>query len=44
MTVNADDLAIEWLGYATVRLETPAATVYLDPGRYGVLTGEWAPF
>jgi L-ascorbate metabolism protein UlaG (beta-lactamase superfamily) len=41
MTVNADDLAIEWLGYATVRLETPAATIYLDPGRYGVLNGDW---
>lgn len=41
MTVTTDALSIDWLGYATVRLESPAATVYLDPGRYGVLTGEW---
>ncbi len=31
-------LAVSWLGYATVRLETPVGSVaYLDPGRYGVL-------
>lgn len=43
MTVTYDDLTIEWLGYATVRIESPAQTIYLDPGRYGVLTGEWEP-
>ena len=42
MTVSYDDLAIEWLGYATVRIEGER-TIYLDPGRYGVLTGEWEP-
>jgi len=41
MTVHADDLTIEWLGYATVRIAGPDAVVYVDPGRYGVLTGEW---
>lgn len=33
-------LTVEWLGYATVRLETAVGTVvYLDPGRYRVLAG-----
>ena len=41
MTVTHDDLTIDWLGYATVRLEADETVVYLDPGRYGVLTGEW---
>ncbi len=40
MTVTHDDLTIEWLGYATVRIEGDSV-VYVDPGRYGVLTGEW---
>lgn len=39
MTVRHDGLVASWLGYATLRLESPAATVYLDPGRYGVLDG-----
>lgn len=46
MTVHHEDLTIEWLGYATVRLEhehEDGPVVYLDPGRYGVLTGEWEP-
>lgn len=44
MTIRHDGLEVEWLGYATVRIETPSGTVvYLDPGRYGVLTGEWEP-
>ncbi len=43
MTVTHGDLTIDWLGYATVRLESPEAVVYVDPGRYGVLTGEWTP-
>ncbi|WP_227354419.1 MBL fold metallo-hydrolase [Haladaptatus salinisoli] len=44
MTVRHDGLTVEWFGYATVRLETPDGFVaYVDPGRYGVLTGEWDP-
>ncbi len=43
MTVRFGDLALDWLGYATLRIEAPDVTVYLDPGRYGVLTGEWEP-
>ncbi|MFT4880259.1 MAG: L-ascorbate metabolism protein UlaG (beta-lactamase superfamily) [Natronomonas sp.] len=42
MTVTRDGLTVEWLGYATVRVEG-RRTVYLDPGRYGVLTGGWEP-
>lgn len=42
MTVRFDELTVDWLGYATARLQTPASpVVYLDPGRYGVLTGDW---
>jgi L-ascorbate metabolism protein UlaG (beta-lactamase superfamily) len=41
MTLIFDDIEIEWLGYATVRISGPEQTIYLDPGRYGVLTGEW---
>jgi len=41
MTVTDDDLTIEWHGYATARLEVDGTVVYFDPGRYGVLTGEW---
>ncbi|MUV88762.1 MBL fold metallo-hydrolase [Halapricum sp. CBA1109] len=43
MTIVHDELSIEWLGYATVRLEHEDVVAYLDPGRYGVLTGEWEP-
>ena len=43
MTIQHGGLTIDWFGYATVRLATPETTVYLDPGRYGVLTGEWTP-
>lgn len=43
MTIHHGSLAIDWFGYATIRLATPETTVYLDPGRYGVLTGEWTP-
>ncbi|WP_423744688.1 MBL fold metallo-hydrolase (plasmid) [Haladaptatus sp. SPP-AMP-3] len=44
MTVRHDDVTVEWFGYATVRLETADGFVaYIDPGRYGVLTGEWEP-
>jgi L-ascorbate metabolism protein UlaG (beta-lactamase superfamily) len=44
MTVTHGDFTFDWLGYATLRIETPTGTVvYLDPGRYGVLTGDWEP-
>jgi L-ascorbate metabolism protein UlaG (beta-lactamase superfamily) len=44
MTVHHDGLSVTWLGYATTRIETPSGFVaYLDPGRYGVLTGDWTP-
>ncbi|MBO4249420.1 MBL fold metallo-hydrolase [Halomicrobium sp. IBSBa] len=43
MTVRHDGLAVEWLGYATIRLAGEETVVYFDPGRYGVLTGEWEP-
>jgi L-ascorbate metabolism protein UlaG (beta-lactamase superfamily) len=38
-----DGLSVRWLGYATARVADGATTVYTDPGRYGVLTGEWDP-
>lgn len=42
MTVHVGDLAVTWLGYATGRMARPGGpTVYIDPGRYGVLTGRW---
>lgn len=54
--VRHDGIRADWLGYATLRLETPApagdpgdtadeerTVVYCDPGRYGVLAGEWPP-
>ncbi|MFC6798284.1 MULTISPECIES: MBL fold metallo-hydrolase [unclassified Haladaptatus] len=38
MTFRHDGLLVDWLGYATVRLEAQDGTVvYFDPGRYGVL-------
>jgi L-ascorbate metabolism protein UlaG (beta-lactamase superfamily) len=43
MTVRHDGLAVDWLGYATVRIEGPDTVLYVDPGRYGVLSGEWTP-
>lgn len=44
MTVRYAGVEIDWLGYATARIEWPGGTVaYVDPGRYGVLTGEWDP-
>ncbi|WP_435125839.1 MBL fold metallo-hydrolase [Halobaculum sp. D14] len=44
MTVHHDGLDVTWYGYATARLETDDGFVaYVDPGRYGVLTGEWTP-
>jgi len=43
MTIRHDSITAEWLGYATLRLEAGGTVVYLDPGRYGVLTDEWEP-
>lgn len=43
MTVTHDGVAVDWLGYATLRIEGNDSVVYVDPGRYGVLTGEWTP-
>jgi len=38
MAVTHDGLEIDWLGYATIRLESPESpVVYLDPGRHGAL-------
>jgi L-ascorbate metabolism protein UlaG (beta-lactamase superfamily) len=45
MTVRFRDLSVTWFGYATSRIEAGNGTVvYLDPGRYGVLTGDWEPW
>jgi len=42
MTVRYGSLTVDWLGYATARLESTAGTVvYTDPGRYGVLDGQY---
>jgi L-ascorbate metabolism protein UlaG (beta-lactamase superfamily) len=45
MTVTHDDVTVAWLGYATLRVADADddTVVYFDPGRYGVLTGEWTP-
>ncbi|WP_436925844.1 MBL fold metallo-hydrolase [Halosimplex amylolyticum] len=43
MTVRHDGITVEWLGYATLRFAGDETVVYTDPGRYGVLTGEWEP-
>ncbi|MFB6119004.1 MBL fold metallo-hydrolase [Halosegnis sp.] len=37
--VQHDGTTADWLGYATLRLAGEDITVYLDPGRYGVLDG-----
>jgi len=43
VTVRIDGLRLDWLGYATARIEGPDGTVvYTDPGRYGTLDGTWA--
>jgi L-ascorbate metabolism protein UlaG (beta-lactamase superfamily) len=42
MTIKHDGLTFDWLGYATARFSVDGGpTVYADPGRYGVLTGNW---
>ncbi len=43
MSITFGNLTVEWRGYATIRLEADGTVIYLDPGRYGVLTGEWTP-
>ncbi len=43
MTVRHDGLTVDWLGFATLRVEGGGTVVYLDPGRQGILTGEWEP-
>jgi len=43
VTVRHDGLTVDWLGYATLRIEGEDEVVYFDPGRYGTLTGEWSP-
>jgi L-ascorbate metabolism protein UlaG (beta-lactamase superfamily) len=43
MTVHHAGIDVEWLGYATLRFAGAETVVYTDPGRYGVLTGEWEP-
>ena len=44
MTVTYADLTLDWFGYATLRIESAEGIVaYLDPGRYGVLTGSGRP-
>lgn len=43
MSIGHDGLTVEWLGYATTRIAGADTVVYIDPGRYGVLTGEWTP-
>lgn len=37
MSIRHDGLKVDWLGYATLRIEGRDAVVYMDPGRYGVL-------
>jgi len=43
MTIRHDGLRIRWHGYATARIDGGETVVYTDPGRYGVLTGDWEP-
>lgn len=44
MTVRCEGITLDWLGYATIRIASDDRVVYTDPGRYGVLTGEWEPY
>lgn len=44
MGVAYRELTIEWFGYATVRIErAEGGAIYFDPGRHGVLSGDWEP-
>jgi L-ascorbate metabolism protein UlaG (beta-lactamase superfamily) len=42
VTIRHDTLTVRWLGYATARIDDGETVVYTDPGRHGVLTGEWS--
>jgi L-ascorbate metabolism protein UlaG (beta-lactamase superfamily) len=42
MAVGYGGGRIEWLGYATARVEAGGTVAYTDPGRYGVLDDYWA--
>jgi L-ascorbate metabolism protein UlaG (beta-lactamase superfamily) len=42
MTIRHHGLIVDWLGYATARIEGENAVVYTDPGRYGALDGTWS--
>jgi L-ascorbate metabolism protein UlaG (beta-lactamase superfamily) len=42
MTIRHDGLLVDWLGYATARIEGDDAVVYTDPGCYGALDGTWS--
>ena len=41
MTLTHEGLTVEWLGNATTRIEGDDVVAYIDPGRFGVLSGEW---
>jgi L-ascorbate metabolism protein UlaG (beta-lactamase superfamily) len=41
MAIEYETILVDWLGYATIRVANDDTVVYIDPGRYGVLTGEW---
>lgn len=43
MTLTHEGLTVEWLGNASTRIEGEDVVVYIDPGRFGVLSGEWTP-
>ncbi|SDE72896.1 L-ascorbate metabolism protein UlaG, beta-lactamase superfamily [Halorientalis regularis] len=43
MTVRLAGLTVDWLGYATLRMTDGETVVYVDPGRHGVLSGQWEP-
>jgi L-ascorbate metabolism protein UlaG (beta-lactamase superfamily) len=43
MTTRHDGLTVDWLGYATLRVESDDTVLYMDPGRYGTLDGTWEP-
>lgn len=44
MAITVADLTVEWLGFGAVRLAfAEGPTCYIDPGRHGILTGDWEP-
>jgi L-ascorbate metabolism protein UlaG (beta-lactamase superfamily) len=36
--IECGGLSVSWLGYATLKIESEGTVVYVDPGRYGVLS------